>query len=162
MGVCVTLCILAMKKVAISACLLGKECRYDAKHNLNDALLAHLDEVELIAFCPEDDAFGTPRPTMDLVQTSKGICALSNLTGEDLSSPVQDYAKNFFSNHPDISLFIGKDRSPSCGVCSAKMYDEAKQLISTQEAGLMAKVAEERNIICIDAETFVEQNGENL
>jgi len=151
-----------MKKVAISACLLGKACRYDAKHNLDDALLAHLDKVELVPFCPEDDAFGTPRPTMDLVNTSKGVRALSNATGEDLSSPVQDYAKNFFNTHPDISLFIGKDRSPSCGVCSAKMYDEHKQLLSTQETGLMAKVAQERNIICVDAETYVEQNGETL
>jgi len=151
-----------MKKVAISACLLGKECRYDAKHNLNDALLARLEEVELIPFCPEDDAFGTPRPTMDLVQTSKSICALSNVTGEDLSSPVQNYAKNFFNTHPDISLFIGKDRSPSCGVCSAKLYDENKQLLSTQEAGLMAKVAQERNIVCIDAEKYAKKDGEIL
>jgi len=151
-----------MKKVAISACLLGKECRYDASHNRNDVLLTLLNDVELIPFCPEDDAFGSPRPTMDLVQTSKGVRALSNVTGEDLSSPVQEYAKNFFNTHPDISLFIGKDRSPSCGVCSAKLYDENKQLLSTQEAGLMAKVAQERNIVCIDAEKYVEQNGETL
>ncbi len=145
-----------MKKVAISACLLGKACRYDASHNRNDALLTRLDEVELIPFCPEDDAFGTPRPTMDLVQTSKGVRALSNVTGEDLSSPVQAYAKNFFNTHPDISLFIGKDRSPSCGVCSAKLYDKTKQLLSTQEAGFMAKEAQKRNIVCIDAEKYGE------
>jgi len=156
MGVRVTLCLLTMKKVAISACLLGKQCRYDASHNRNDTLLTLLDDVELIPFCPEDDAFGSPRPTMDLVQTSKGIRALSDVTGEDLSFPVLEYAKNFFNTHCDISLFIGKDRSPSCGVCSAKMYDENKQLLSTQEAGLMAKVALERNIMCIDAEKYGE------
>ena len=156
MGVRVTLCLLAMKKVAISACLLGNKCRYDASHNRNDTLLESLGEVELIAFCPEDDAFGTPRPTMDLVHTQKGICALSNATGEDLSSPVENYAQDFFNTHPDISLFIGKDRSPSCGVCSAKLYDEDKNLLSTKEAGLMVKVAMQRNIVCIDAEKYGE------
>ena len=156
MGVRVTLCLLAMKKVAISACLLGKKCRYDASHNLDDALLTKLDNVELVPFCPEDDAFGSPRPTMDLVRTSEGIKALCNVTGEDLSLPVLSYAEDFFNTHPDISLFIGKDRSPSCGVCSAKIYDENKNLLSTEEAGLMAKVAQEQNILCIDAEKYGE------
>ena len=145
-----------MKKVAISACLLGNKCRYDASHNLNDILLQQLGNVELIPFCPEDDAFGSPRPTMDLVHTSQGAKAISNATGEDLSLPIQSYAENFFNTHPDISLFIGKDRSPSCGVCSAKMYNEDKNLLSINEAGLMAKVALKRNIVCVDAEKYGE------
>jgi len=142
------------KKVAISACLLGEKCRYDASHNKNEVLLQALEDVELIAFCPEDDAFGSPRPTMDLIETKEGHKALSNMTGEDLSDPVINYAKIFFDTHTDIDLFIGKDRSPSCGVCSARLYDEKKNLLSSKEAGLMAKVAKQRNIHCIDAEDF--------
>ena len=142
-------------KVAISACLLGKECRYDASHNKNEVLLSHLGGVECIAFCPEDDAFGSPRPSMDLIETKEGQKAISNMTGEDLSTPVIDYAKLFFDMHTDIDLFIGKDRSPSCGVCSARLYDEEKNLLSSSEAGLMAKIAKERNIDCVDAEKFI-------
>jgi len=143
-----------MKKVAISACLLGEKCRYDASDNKNEMLLAQLKEVELIPFCPEDDAFGTPRPTMDLIETKEGHKAISNTSGEDLSAPVVQYAKAFFESHTDIDLFIGKDRSPSCGVCSARLYDEEKNLLSFQEAGLMAKEAKKRNINCVDAEDF--------
>ena len=143
-----------MKKIAISACLLGEKCRYDASDNRDEKLLAKLKDVQLIPFCPEDDAFGTPRPTMDLIETKGGHKAISNSSGEDLSAPVIQYAAAFFKRHRDIDLFIGKDRSPSCGVCSARLYDEEKNLLSSQEAGLMAKEAKKRNINCVDAEDF--------
>ncbi len=143
-----------MKKIAISACLLGEKCRYDASDNRNDALLVKLEGSELISFCPEDHAFGTPRPTMDLVETEQGIKALSNVTGADLSFAVEEYAKTFFDTHRDIDLFIGKDRSPSCGVCSARLYDKNKILISSYEAGLMAKEAKARGIETFDAEQY--------
>ena len=154
LGLCVTLCILNMKKVAISACLLGEKCRYDATDNKNEILLEQLKDVQLISFCPEDFAFGSPRPTMDLVRMQQEDKALSNLTGEDLSGPITEYARLFFDRHSELDLFIGKDRSPSCGVCSARLYDEKKNLLSSKEAGLMAKEAKKRNIRCVDAEDF--------
>ena len=143
-----------MKKVAISACLLGQKCRYDATDNKNEMLLEALKETQLIPFCPEDHAFGTPRPTMDLIRTKEGDKAISNATGEDLTSPIQHYATIFFDTHPDIDLLIGKDRSPSCGVCSARLYDEERNLLSLEESGLMVKEAKQRAITCIDAENF--------
>jgi uncharacterized protein YbbK (DUF523 family) len=147
------------KKIAVSACLLGETCRYDGTDNRNERLLAELKDAQCIPFCPEDHAFGTPRPTMDLINKEEGIRAISNETGQDLSTPVETYAKDFFDTHPDIDLFIGKDRSPSCGVCSAKLYDENKELISDTEAGLMAKEALKRNIESVDAEIFVKHKG---
>ena len=142
-----------MKYIAISACLLGKKCRYDASDNKNESLLEKLQEHTLVPFCPEDAAFGTPRPTMDLVETLWGHKAISNETGQDLSGPVNAYAKVFFDTH-DIDLFIGKDRSPSCGVCSAKLYDTDKNILSTNEAGLMAKEALRRGIEAVDMEKY--------
>ncbi len=143
-----------MKKVAISACLTGKECRYDATDNFSAKLMACLDGCELVPFCPEDYAFGSPRPTMDLVQVEGEVKAISNKTGADLSVAVEGYAKQFFNTHTDIELFIGKDRSPSCGVCSAKVYDTEKKLLTEQAVGLMAKEAIARGITSVDAEEF--------
>lgn len=143
-----------MKKIAISACLLGEKCRYDATDNKNEILLEQLKDAQLIPFCPEDFAFGSPRPTMDLVRMQQGDRAISNLTGEDLSEAIAEYAILFFDKYSELDLFIGKDRSPSCGVCSARLYDEEKNLLSSKEAGLMAKEAKKRNIDCIDAEDF--------
>jgi uncharacterized protein YbbK (DUF523 family) len=87
-----------VKKVAISACLLGEACRYDASHNRDESLLEKLKECELIPFCPEDHAFGSPRPTMDLVETVDGIKAISNKTKKDLSFAIEGYAKTFLTN----------------------------------------------------------------
>jgi len=134
---------------------MGKKCRYDATDNYDIQLIAKLESYELIPFCPEDYAFGSPRPTMDLIQTQRGIKAISNSTGDDLSTPVEQYARDFFDEHADIDLFIGKDRSPSCGVCSAKLYDQEKNLISDKETGLMAKEAKIRGIRSLDAEDLV-------
>ena len=144
-----------MKKIAVSACLLGDACRYDGTDNRNDLLLSLLEGEEIVPFCPEDFAFGTPRPTMDLVDTPQGIRAISNVTGEDLSDPVTAYAKRFFERHHDIDLFIGKDRSPSCGVCSARLYDDTRQLIDSHATGLMAAEAKRRKIPARDAEDYV-------
>ena len=143
------------KSIAISACLLGEKCRYDANDNKNERLLKALGGHKLIAFCPEAEAFGIPRATMDLVQTPVGKRAISNKTNKDLSKPIEEYAKIFFDSHLDIDLFIGKERSPSCGVTSARLYDEMKNLISSKETGLMAKEAKNRKITCIDAEKFI-------
>ena len=143
-----------VRKVAISACLLGKKCRYDGEENYAPSLLKMLEGDELIPFCPEDAAFGSPRPTMDLIQMTERIEAVCNESGELRSGPIRTYAKEFFDQHSEIDLFIGKDRSPSCGVCSARLYDEEKNLCSSSAAGLMAQEAIERNITAIDAEKF--------
>lgn len=142
------------RKIAISACLLGEKCRYDASDNKNETLLSHVKEDRLIPFCPENFAFGSPRPTMDLVGTATHYEARSNATGINLSPAIDSYAKDFFDTHQDIDLFIGKDRSPSCGVCSAKLYDSDKNLLSDTEAGLMAQEALTRGIVCVDAEKY--------
>ncbi len=134
---------------------MGEQCRYDATDNYNAELMSGLKGHKLVPFCPEDHAFGSPRPTMDLIQTGESIKAISNKTGEDLSFAVEEYAKQFFDKHTDIDLFIGKDRSPSCGVCSAKLYDQEKNLLNSKEAGLMAKEAEIRGIAAIDAEKYL-------
>jgi uncharacterized protein YbbK (DUF523 family) len=147
-----------MKRVAISACLTGRRCRYDATDNHDRKLIGKLEGCELVPFCPEDHCFGSPRPTMDLIETDDGVKAISNLTGGDLTPPVIEYAERFFDENPDIDLFIGKDRSPSCGVESAKVYDRRKRLIDDRRAGLMATVAIERGIECYDAESYIEAN----
>jgi len=141
-------------KVAISACLLGNKCRYDGSENYDVKLLAKLEGHELIAFCPEDFCYGTPRPTMDLIDNEE-IKAMSNLTGADLTPPIKEYAKAFFDSNQEIELFIGKDRSPSCGVKSAKLYNNEKELVSTKAAGIMAKVAIDRGVKAIDAEEYL-------
>lgn len=142
-----------MKKVALSACLLGCACRYDAENNLNQTLLDLLSSCEIIPFCPEDHCFGTPRPTMDLVEQEQ-VVAISNKDNRNISEPIIQYAKDFFDANPDIELYIGKDRSPSCAVKSGKVYDVQKKLLHKNGTGLMSKVAVDLGIECWDAEVY--------
>ena len=147
-------------RVAISACLLGESCRYDGKDNRNEKLIELLDDYLLIPFCPEGYCYGTPRPTMDIVLQSNGEeKAISNETGCDLTLPLERYADDFFSQYEDISLFIGKDRSPSCGVVSAKLYDTDKNLISSSATGVMAKASLNRAIESWDAQSYLEEHS---
>ncbi|RLA77189.1 MAG: hypothetical protein DRG30_00870 [Epsilonproteobacteria bacterium] len=149
-----------MKKVAISACLIGQKCRYDATDNYDVKLLEKLNDYIVIPFCPEDFAFGSPRPTMDLIERINGIKAISNLTGDDLSPPIERYAERFFDKHPGIDLYIGKDRSPSCGVCSAKIYNNEKKLLRTSGVGLMSKESKRRDIESWDAQEYLAKKSE--
>jgi len=144
-------------KVAISACLLGNKCRYDGSDNYDPKLLGLLENYDIVGFCPEDFCYGTPRPTMDLIKKNQETLAISNLTQANLTPPIKEYAKAFFDTNKDIKLFIGKDRSPSCGVCSAKVYNENKELISTKGCGIMAQEAINRGIKAYDAEEFLKQ-----
>ncbi len=143
------------KKVAVSACLLGNPCRYDGTDRKNDTLLSLLKDVDIVAFCPEDHCFGTPRPTIDLVETEAGARAISSRQGQDVTFAIEGYADAFFKAHQDITLFIGKDRSPSCGVCSASMWNTQGDLLRIDAPGIMAKKAIEHGIEAIDAEAFV-------
>ncbi len=134
---------------------MGNACRYDGDHNLNEKLLEKLADYEIVTFCPEDYCFGTPRPTMDLIDNGKRIEAVSNESGKNLSEPILEYAKDFFKQHSDIELFVGKDRSPSCAVCSGKVYNINKNLLHTNGTGLMAKVALDLGIECWDSEDYI-------
>jgi uncharacterized protein YbbK (DUF523 family) len=95
---------------------------------------------------------------MDLIDDGSSIKAVSNKNAQDLSFAISGYAKKFFDTHSDIDIFIGKDRSPSCGVCSARVYDANKELLSLEGTGLMAQEAKDRGIKCYDAEKFLEEN----
>ncbi len=141
--------------------MLGKKCKYNGENNLDKDLITYLDKQnwELIPFCPEDWAFGTPRPTMDLVQEDS-LKAVCNATNQDLIVPIQHYAQNFFNDHPDLDLFIGKSRSPSCGVGSTRLYDSQKNLVSNQYSGIMALEAQKREIIALDSQDFSKEYNE--
>ena len=50
-----------MKKLLVSACLLGCRCRYDGKSCANEIVIALKDRYELIPVCPEQLG-GLPTP----------------------------------------------------------------------------------------------------
>ena len=50
-----------MKKIIVSACLLGRNCKYSGGNNRNEAVISYVKGKEVIPVCPEVAA-GMPVP----------------------------------------------------------------------------------------------------
>jgi uncharacterized protein YbbK (DUF523 family) len=120
--------------VLVSACLLGKSCRYDGRHNRDEVLagqLAH-EEVEVVPFCPEEHGgLGTPRPPAWIEQ--EGARAVLEGRGRMLTDQGRDVTAEFLAGARGalelcrargIRRAFLKERSPSCGVCRTHVGGE--------------------------------------
>lgn len=116
-----------MRPVLVSACLLGRECRYDGSQNRDQALERELasEGCEAVPFCPEEHGgLGTPRPPAWI--EARGAEAV--IDGEDrvVTESGKDVTKAFLNGARGaleacrlhgIRIAYLKERSPSCGVC---------------------------------------------
>jgi len=131
--------------VAVSGCLLGQQVRFDAGHKRDTFVMDQLSEyAEYISFCPEDMAWGSPRPSIRIVETAQGKRIFSNKTGEDVTDPLlkssQDELDAIFTHK--IGGIIFKAKSPSCGLGSAKSYLE-NGFASEKSDGVFAQMCKE-------------------
>ena len=105
--------------IGVSACLLGREVRFDGGHKrqryITDTLAKHFD---LQAVCPEVElGLGVPRPTLQLRRATEETSRLVNpRSGEDLTLPMQQFAAGRVANLGTLDGFILKKDSPSCGL----------------------------------------------
>lgn len=120
-------------RVGISSCLLGEPVRFDGGHKRDRFLAETLAPfVEWVPVCPEAEAgFGTPREPMRLVRTSgtpgganATIRLVTARTGVDLTRPLLRYAARRVAAlvDNDLSGYVFKKDSPSCGVARVKVY----------------------------------------
>lgn len=125
-------------RIGISACLLGDAVRYDAGHKRDPFLVETFGpHVDWVKVCPEVEAgFGTPREAMRLVLRSpepleKGaryspgnVAVVVTKTGRDVTERLAHYAERKVASlaRADLSGFILKKDSPSCGVDRVKVY----------------------------------------
>lgn len=106
-------------KIAVSACLLGENCKYNGGNNKNEEVLALAKEHTLVAICPECFA-GLPIPRVP--SEIKGDKVFSK-NGDDLTKQFFDGAEKalYVAEENACELAILKERSPSCGF--GKIYD---------------------------------------
>lgn len=113
--------------IAVSSCLLGDKVRFDGGHKRDDFVMEHLSKyASFVPFCPEALAFGTPRPSIRLVNKSGEYAIISNKTGDDLTQQLRatSYEELHKISKEKLTGIIFKSRSPSCGMGSAKAYLE--------------------------------------
>jgi uncharacterized protein YbgA (DUF1722 family)/uncharacterized protein YbbK (DUF523 family) len=114
-------------RIGISACLLGEPVRFDGGHK-RDAFLTETFGrfVEWVPVCPEVECgFGTPREAMRLVRIEQGLRLLTVKTGIDLTEQMERFSRSRVSAlvRDDLSGYVLKKDSPSCGLERVKVYD---------------------------------------
>lgn len=114
-------------RIGISSCLLGERVRYDGGHKKDSWINGTLsDYVEFVPVCPEVGiGLGVPRPTIRLVNVEgetrvRGVKDAS----VDVTEALHEYARDAVPKLGDITGYILKKDSPSCGMERVKRYTE--------------------------------------
>lgn len=113
--------------VLVSACLLGRECRYDGSQNRDRALERELaaQGMRAVPFCPEEHGgLGTPRPPAWIEREGAaavldGRDRVVTDTGVDVTAQFVAGAEGALAEcrAHGIRVAFLKERSPSCGTC---------------------------------------------
>ena len=134
-------------RIGISACLLGEEVRFDGGHKrdsfLTDVLGPH---VEFVPVCPEVEmGLGTPRETLRLVRQGTSLRMITTRTSIDHTDAMTGWASTRLDtlDHEDLSGYVLKKDSPSCGMERVKTYSD-QGLPRRDGRGLFAAALMER------------------
>ncbi|SMF52615.1 YbgA family protein [Pseudobacteriovorax antillogorgiicola] len=139
----------ARPKVAISACLLGKEVRYDGTGKKNrwiDTVLR--DYVDFKPLCPEMAmGLGTPRETMRVVKDSqaKTLHLVTSKTRQDMTELAKTTVRELLDRDcADVDAFILMANSPMCGLKFVKVYESKNDIPHKDGSGFFAAALRER------------------
>ena len=120
-------------RLGISHCLLGEQVRHDGGHKHNDFLVNILGQhVEWVPVCPEVEAgFGTPRESMRLTKDLDQPRLITIRSNKDHTSQLIRYAKKRLRElrHLDLSGYVFKKDSPSCGIQRVRVYNNEGHLM---------------------------------
>lgn len=136
--------------VLISACLLGRACRYDGK---SKKCIGTVDGLNWIPVCPEcDGGLPTPRAPAEIVGDR-----VINSSGVDVTAEyekgaaiaLQTAAKN------DCRIAVLKERSPSCGTNG--VYDGSFSGKLCDGMGVTARLLSENGIRVVGESEFLSE-----
>ncbi len=128
-------------RLGISSCLLGQEVRFDAGHKRDAYVTGTLAGFfDFVPVCPEVAiGLGIPREPIRLVGDPADPRAVGTRRPNlDVTHLLQNYGRDQAALLTDISGFIFKRKSPSCGMERVKVYPETGSL-PKPGTGLFAK-----------------------
>lgn len=129
--------------IGVSSCLLGNRVRYDGGHKKSSDIVDTLSSrFNLVPFCPEVAVgMGIPRPPIQLVMTSTGIRALGIADPEmDMTDALSTYARSIHNELANLSGYIFKKNSPSCGIEQVKVFTGDSQAQATGQGIFAAAI----------------------
>ena len=115
----------AKPKIAISACLMGAEVRFNGGHKESRLCSRTLTEYfDFVPVCPEVAiGLGIPRQPIRLVGDAERPEAIGTVHPElNVTRPLADYARKMATELDDICGYIFMQKSPSCGLDRVKVY----------------------------------------
>lgn len=139
-------------KILVSACLLGKNCKYNGGNNLNQNVLDFIEGHEVIGVCPEQlGGLSTPRLPAEIVE---GL--VTNKEGISVDAEFRKGAQTALAValEKKVDLAILQSRSPSCGV--KEIYDGSFSGKKIKGQGVFAKLLAKHGIKVLDAEDVAE------
>ena len=104
-------------KIVVSACLLGRNCKYNGGNNLDPRVAKFVEGRDVIPVCPEE-CLGMPRIPMEIrdgVLVNREGILVDPIVREQVSHILQELEGQ------EIECCILKSRSPTCGV--KQVYD---------------------------------------
>jgi uncharacterized protein YbgA (DUF1722 family)/uncharacterized protein YbbK (DUF523 family) len=134
-------------KIGVSSCLLGQEVRYNGGHKRDRFLISSLSQfVDYVPICPEVAiGLGVPRPPIRLVGDPDAPKAVGTDDHTiDVTARLQSFAREKTQTLVDISGYILKKDSPSCGMERVKVYSEKGGAAQRKGQGVFARVLMER------------------
>lgn len=141
-----------MKKIIVSACLLGENCKYNGGNNLDPRVVAFAQGREVIPVCPEVLAgLGIPRIPIE-IRDGKVIRRDGAEVDEVIRAAVAQILEQM--KNEDIECAVLKTRSPTCGV--NQVYDGSFTGKLVDGAGILAQALKNAGYIVIDNEELEE------
>ena len=135
-------------KVMVSACLLGRNCKYNGGNNYSEKTVEYVQDKEVIEVCPEVLAgLGIPRIPIEIVD---GV--LRDRDGNEKDTVLREAIARILKQieGEEIQCAILKSRSPTCGV--RQVYDGTFSGTLRDGAGLFAQALMDAGIKVIDVE----------
>jgi len=158
-------------RIGVSRCLLGEEVRYDGGHKRDQFLTDVLGRyVKWVPICPEVEAgLGAPREAMRLVghPQSPRLVTITSKIDHTRALDTMTAKRIEELKSLDLSGYVFKKGSPSCGIERVRIYDE-HGVLSRNGIGLFARAfieqfplipVEEEGRLCDPAlrENFIER-----
>jgi uncharacterized protein YbgA (DUF1722 family)/uncharacterized protein YbbK (DUF523 family) len=113
--------------IAVSSCLLGQEVRFDGGHKRDTWIIGPLGEFfEYRPICPEVAiGLGIPRPPIHLTGDPEAPRAVGvKDPSVDVTDQLEAFARQTVPQLQDVSGYILKSKSPSCGMERVKLYGQ--------------------------------------
>ena len=135
-------------KVLVSACLLGRNCKYNGGNNYREKVEEFLRGKEVIEVCPEMLAgLGVPRTPIE-IRDGEVVSRDGNSVDTAIRAAVAQVLQDI--RNEQIECCILKSRSPTCGV--HQIYDGTFTGTLIDGAGVLAQALKEAGYRVLDDE----------